>query len=174
MMESLLFDLRGARAFIFLEYFIMEDGAFLSAVEEILSEKTLHGVEVRLIYDDVGCMCRLSKNALQRLEKSGIKPLVHNPIRASADCGLNNRTHRKIAVIDGVVGYVGGVNLTDECIGRWHKGDFKDSAVRIKGEATNELTYLFLCDTALNTKVKDTDFQKYYRYGKNGGCGKGF
>lgn len=157
-------DLRLAESFIFLEYFIVEEGEFWREVEEILTEKSLHGVEVRLLYDDVGCVRRLPKGLHERLTKKGISVCAHFPIRPNGNNEFNNRTHRKIAVIDGRVGYLGGVNISDECLGGWRHGSFKDTAVRIEGNGVNELCYLFLCGFALGRGEADGNFRKYYRY----------
>lgn len=163
-MKMLIRDLKEATKFIFLEYFIIEDGSFWESVESILCEKSLHGVEVRLIYDDLGCMYRLPRELKKRLGESGVQVLSHSPIRCNGFADFNNRTHRKIAVIDSRCAYTGGVNLTDECIGHSKNGVFKDTAVRIEGNAANELCHLFLCDFALGTGKIESSAKDYYRY----------
>ena len=163
-MQRLIHDIGNAREFIFLEYFIIEEGEFLDAVITALSKKTQHGVKVTVIYDDVGCMRRLPSKFKKQLSKIMVRLVAHFPIFPNKYSKFNNRTHRKIAVIDGRIGYVGGVNISDECIGKWGRGVFKDSAVRIEGNAVNELSYLFLSNLCLNLGRGVCDFNSYYRY----------
>ena len=152
-MDALIKDLKSAKNFIFIEYFIMEKGKFLSAVIEVLKEKALAGVEVKLVYDDIGCMVKLPANYYRTLKKYGIKATPFSKIRGSADSEFNNRSHRKIAVIDGKIAYTGGVNIADEYINEFPiYGDFKDGGIRIEGEGVWEFTKLFLFDYGMNIK----------------------
>ncbi len=151
MHERLLEDLRGAERFIYLEYFIIEQGVFWDSILEILREKAAAGVEVRVIYDDIGCMTTLPGNYYKKLKEMGIQATVFSILRGNADSEFNNRSHRKITVIDGKIGYTGGVNLADEYIGKVERfGHWKDTAVRLEGEAVWELTELFLADYGIN------------------------
>ncbi len=158
-------DLRKAEKFIFMEYFIIEGGLFWNTILEILKEKAANGVEVRVVYDDIGCMMTLPGNYYKQLRKMGIKAVPFSRLRGQANNEFNNRSHRKITVIDGKVGYTGGVNIADEYINRIQKfGHWKDVGLRLQGEAVNELTRLFLIDYGLNDKHADDDFADYFRY----------
>ncbi|MBR2324833.1 MAG: cardiolipin synthase [Clostridia bacterium] len=145
MLASLLSDLRRARRYIFLEYFIIEDGVMWGQVHEILKEKAKSGVEVRVIYDDIGCFLRVPKIFQKTLESEGIKCRVFNPFRPLFTSLHNHRDHRKIAVIDGEFAYTGGANLADEYINAVSPlGHWKDAAVRLSGGAALSLCAVFL------------------------------
>lgn len=149
----LLEDLRAAQHFIFMEYFIIEEGVFWNSILDILKEKAAAGVTVRVIYDDIGCMSTLPGNYYKNLRSFGIEAVPFSFLRGNADSEFNNRSHRKITVIDGRIGYTGGINLADEYINEKEKhGHWKDVAVRLEGEAVWELTKLFLIDFGLNQK----------------------
>ncbi len=151
MFEPLLEDLRRAEKFIYMEYFIIEEGVFWNAILDILREKAAAGLEVKVIYDDVGCMTTLPGNYYKKLQKMGIEATVFSRLRGNADSEFNNRSHRKITVIDGKIGYTGGINLADEYIGRVERfGHWKDTGIRLEGEAVWELTELFLSDYGIN------------------------
>ncbi len=156
-------DLKKAEKFIFMEYFIIEGGLFWNTILEILKEKAANGVEVRVVYDDIGCMMTLPGNYYKKLAKLGIKAVPFSRLRGQANNEFNNRSHRKITVIDGKVGYTGGVNIADEYINRVERfGHWKDVGLRLQGEAVNELTRLFLIDYGLNAKKADDNFADYY------------
>ena len=156
-------DLKKAEKFIFMEYFIIEGGLFWNTILEILKDKAASGVEVRVVYDDIGCMMTLPGNYYKRLRKMGIKAVPFSRLRGQANNEFNNRSHRKITVIDGKVGYTGGVNIADEYINRIQKfGHWKDVGLRLQGEAVNELTRLFLIDYGLNDGKADDNFADYY------------
>ena len=143
--EALLSELEKAEKFIFLEYFIIQEGKMFNSILEILERKAKEGVDVRLIYDDVGCLVTLPHNYHKEIEKKGIKCRVFNPIKPFFTRRLNNRDHRKIAVIDGNVGFTGGKNLADEYINEYEKhGYWKDAAIMLKGDAVWSLTIMFL------------------------------
>ncbi len=143
--ERLKEALRNAQRFIFLEYFIIGEGVMWGEVLEILKEKAAKGVEVRVIYDDMGCMMTLPFGYDRKLEQEGISCAVFNPMVPLLSPRLNNRDHRKIAVVDGCTGFTGGINLADEYINvRERFGHWKDTAVMIKGEAVWNLTVMFL------------------------------
>lgn len=153
MHESMLSDIRSAEKFIFLEYFIIEEGIFWNSILEILKEKAASGVDVRVMYDDIGCMSTLPGNYSKILNKYGIKTAIFSKLRGSADSEFNNRSHRKILVIDGKIGYTGGVNIADEYINaRRRFGHWKDTGIRLEGEAVWELTNLFVSNFGLNSK----------------------
>lgn len=143
--ERLQEELKKAERYIFLEYFIIEEGVMWNSILEILVEKARQGLDVRVIYDDVGCLLTLPYRYHQYLEKLGIKCCVFNPLTPVLSLGHNNRDHRKIAVIDGYTGFTGGINLADEYINVYEKyGHWKDSAIMLKGEAVWSFTVMFL------------------------------
>ena len=143
--EALLRELKKAEKFIFLEYFIIQEGKMFNSILEILEEKAKQGVDIRLIYDDVGCIVTLPHNYKNTLEAKGIKCRVFNPIKPFFTRRLNNRDHRKIVVIDGDVGFTGGINLADEYINEYEKhGYWKDAGIMLKGDAVWNLTVMFL------------------------------
>lgn len=143
--EALKTELKKAEKFIFMEYFIVEEGEMWNALLDILKEKTAEGVEVRFMYDDIGSISKVPAKYYKKLQKSGIKALRFNPFRPFLTGIHNNRDHRKITVIDGKVGFVGGANLADEYINKTSPyGIWKDSAVKLEGEAVRSLTTMFL------------------------------
>ena len=161
--KKLLEDLEQAKEFIFLEYFILGEGTMWNAVLEILERKVREGVEVRLIYDDVGSVFVLPKNYDEVMEKKGIKCIAFNRIIPVMALILNNRDHRKIAVIDGRVGYTGGINISDEYINYTHPhgGYWKDAGIRIEGEAVRNFTAMFLQMWNMVRYTED-DYSRYF------------
>ena len=159
--QEMLVELKKAKKFIFMEYFIVGEGIFWDSILEILEEKVKEGVEVRVMYDDFGCISTLPKKYYKKLEKKGIKAIAFNPLKAYFSVRINNRDHRKICVIDGNVGFCGGINLADEYINEKERfGVWKDTALLIKGNAVWSLTLMFLQNW--NTHVKeDPDFEIY-------------
>lgn len=138
-------ELEKAEKFIFLEYFIISEGEMWNTILDILVRKSEEGVDVRLIYDDIGCLLTLPYKYDRELEKKGIKCRVFNKFRPILSTKMNNRDHRKILIIDGNTAFTGGVNLADEYINRYEKhGHWKDSAVMIKGQAVRSFTLMFL------------------------------
>lgn len=143
--EDLIEDIKNAKSFIFLEYFTIDKGYVWDTLVSLLEQKIEEGVDVRLIYDDFGCMNKMGRDFGDRLRASGIKYQVFNPIKYMVLPQHNNRNHRKIAVIDGKIGYTGGLNLADEYINKIVRfGHWKDSGVRIEGQAVWSLTVFFL------------------------------
>lgn len=163
MFAAMCKDLKRAEKFIFLEYFIIEEGVFWTTVLEILKEKAAAGVEVRVVYDDIGCMKTLHGDYVRTLKKAGIKATVFSRLKGKADSEFNNRSHRKITVIDGKIGYTGGVNLADEYINEVERfGHWKDGGVRLEGKAVYEITKLFLTDYYINVKKPDAPQNEYF------------
>ena len=157
MWESMLRDLESAERFILMEYFIIEEGVFWNSILDILKRKAKAGVDVRVMYDDIGCMNTLPGNYNKILEKDGIKSVVFSKLRGSADNEFNNRSHRKILVIDGKIGYTGGVNIADEYVNEKARfGHWKDTSIRIEGEGVYELTKLFLWNFGINSRELPT------------------
>ncbi len=157
----MLEELRKAEKFIFLEYFIIEEGVMWNAMLDILKEKVASGVEVRVMYDDLGSFGTLPASYVKTLESYGIKAVNFNRINPVLNIILNHRDHRKIMVIDGKVAFSGGVNLADEYINaRVIHGHWKDNVIRIKGEAVWSYTVLFLTNwNAL--RHEDSDYTIY-------------
>lgn len=142
-LEAMLDALESATHFIFLEYFIIKDGVMWQSVFEVLERKVKEGVIVRLIYDDWGCA--LFPKLQSVCDRAGIEAYAFNPLRARLAIQMNNRDHRKICVVDGRIGFVGGANLADEYINIGSKyGHWKDTAVMIEGDAVYSLTLMFL------------------------------
>ncbi len=142
---AMLEDLENAKHFIFLEYFIISEGELWQKVFDILKRKAAQGVEVRVIYDDVGSAWGAPKHLAQQLRLNGIRCIPFNPAQPLLAIVMNHRDHRKITVVDGIVGYTGGINIADEYINQKHRfGYWKDTAVRLEGEAVWNLTVLFL------------------------------
>lgn len=132
--ERLKTELKKAKHFIFLEYFIIEEGIMWNSILEILSAKAKEGLDVRVMYDDIGCLFTLPKDYPKTLRSMGIACAVFNPARAFPSALLNHRDHRKILVIDGISAFTGGVNLADEYINVIDKyGHWKDAAIFIEG-----------------------------------------
>ena len=153
MYKRLLQDLNTAKKFIYMEYFIIEEGKFWNSILDILKRKVTEGVEVKVIYDDIGCMMTLPGDYHKTLKAYGIEATPFSRLKGNADSEFNNRSHRKITVIDGKVGYTGGVNIADEYINEVVKyGHWKDIAIRLEGEAVWELTKLFLVDFGINVR----------------------
>ena len=145
MFPRLLEELRRAEKYIFIESFIVQEGKFWDSVLEILQAKAADGVDVRVMYDDVGCIRTLPPGYQQKLRSMGIKCTVFNPMTAKLDIGINNRDHRKIIIIDGQKAFIGGINLADEYINEKERlGYWKDSALMLSGGAVAGLLLIFL------------------------------
>lgn len=143
--ESMVAELEKAKKFIFMEYFIVEEGYMWDTILDILIEKAQEGVEVRFMYDGMCAFTLLPYNYPKKLKRYNIQCKMSNKIRPFVSTVQNNRDHRKICVIDGMVGYVGGVNLADEYINKKERfGHWKDTAVMLKGDAVQSLTMIFL------------------------------
>ena len=162
MFEAMLDDLRSAKKFIFLEFYIIDPGLMWNRILEILVDKVQQGVEVKLLYDDIGCMATLPGDYTKRLRKMGIDAHKFNKVIPRMTVAYNNRDHRKILVVDGQVGYTGGINLADEYINHIVRfGHWKDGGVRLEGGAVKALTRLFLMNWYIN-RGEITDFDRYH------------
>ncbi len=145
MFRDMLEELKKAEYYIFLEYFIIGEGVMWNRILEILEKKVSEGVDVRLIYDDMGCVSLLPREYDRTLEAKGIKCMAFNRIGAFRSMVMNHRDHRKILVIDGHTAFTGGINLADEYINvKKRFGHWKDTGVRLKGEAVWNFTLMFL------------------------------
>lgn len=143
--RQLLPELEKAEKFIFMEYFILDEGILWDSVLEILKRKAADGVDVRLLYDGTCEFTLLPRDYPKKLEKFGIRCRVFAPLEPFVSTHYNYRDHRKITVIDGRVGFTGGVNLADEYINRREKyGHWKDTALMLTGPAVRSFTVMFL------------------------------
>ena len=162
MWQQMLEDLKRAEKFIFLEYYIVEEGLMWDSILEILEEKAAQGVEVKMLYDDIGCMVTLPGDYTVHLRSKGIDAHKFNKVIPRMTVAYNNRDHRKILVIDGQISYTGGINLADEYINRIERfGHWKDSGIRIDGPATQAFTRLFLMNWYIN-RGEISDFDQYH------------
>lgn len=145
MFEAMLEAVKGAEKFIFLEYFIYDEGEMLDRLLEVLEEKVALGVEVRMMYDDVGCVSTLPSNYAKRMRERGIQCIAFNPFLPVMSIIMNNRDHRKILVVDGKIAFTGGINIADEYINTISRfGYWKDTGVKIEGKAVWSFTAMFL------------------------------
>lgn len=143
-LPRLLDELRAAERYIFIEFFILAEGAMWNQIYEILKEKAQNGVEVKIIFDDFGSIKRQSKTFISSLRKNNISVSIFNPINPIMNIFMNNRNHRKIVVIDGKVAITGGINIGDEYINREERfGYWLDSAIIIKGDAVKSFLVMF-------------------------------
>ncbi len=155
-------ELKKAKHFIFLEYFIIDKGSMWDETLAVLKQKAAEGVEVKLIYDDFGCIT-LPLHYDRELNEMGIETYRFNTLRPALLIQMNNRDHRKICVIDNQVGFTGGVNLADEYGNRIRRfGYWRDDAIMIRGEAVWSLSVMFL--GMFSYLKKDTDTMDYARY----------
>lgn len=144
MFPALLADLRAAKEFIFLEYFIIEPGEMWNAIESVLAEKAAAGLDVRVLYDDLGSIASFNLADARRLRKKGIACVPFNPMFAVKGTA-NYRDHRKMLIVDGTVAYSGGINLADRYINRsCPLGQWKDIAFRVTGAPAQSFLHMFL------------------------------
>lgn len=159
--EQMKRDLEKAEHFIFMEYFIIEDGSSFWEIEDILIRKARAGVDVRLLYDDIGSMGYVNMRFARRMNQEGITCYAFNPATPILNLFLNHRDHRKITVIDGKVGYTGGYNLSNDYFGRTNRlGKWKDTGLRLEGEAVRSLTAAFGEVWSVQSKTKE-DFSQF-------------
>ena len=160
-LEAMKEELEKAERFIFMEYFIVEDESSFRELEQILVRKAKQGVEVRLMYDDIGSVGKVNMLFAKRLNDKGIRCMPFNPALPFLNLFMNHRDHRKITVIDGKVGFTGGYNLADEYFDRTHPyGYWKDTGIKLEGEAVRSLTATFLELWNVQSKENE-DFSKY-------------
>ena len=168
--EAQLVELEKAEHFIFMEYHAIEDAEAWQRIQQVLEERVNAGVEVRVFYDDMGSIGFINTDFIKKLDAVGIQCRVFNPFMPGLNVFLNNRDHRKITVIDGKVGFTGGYNLANEYFNLTHPyGQWKDTGIRLEGEAVRSLTVTFLeMWNAVSDKDKnDSDFNKFlpdYKY----------
>ena len=145
MFPDMITALEQAQQFVFMEYYIVEAGYMLYRILEILERKVQAGVDVRLIYDDIGSIGTVPKDFAKTLKAYGIKCMPFQPFQPFMSVLMNNRDHRKMMIIDGKTGFIGGTNLADEYINHVERyGYWKDTAVRLDGAAVQSMTLMFL------------------------------
>ncbi len=138
-------EIKKAKKFIFLEYFIFDKGVFWDTILEILKQKVNEGVEVLLMYDDMGSIASLPMHYYKELRSYGIHAVAFNPARPRLNPKLNYRDHRKVCIIDGNVAISGGLNIADEYINRKiTHGHWKDNGFIIRGDGVWNYTFMFL------------------------------
>lgn len=160
--EAQIEAVKNAKNFIFMEYFAMEDSEAFGRLKAELVKKVKEGVEVRILYDDVGSISFVNPEFQKNLVKQGIQCRIFNKVIPVFRMFLNNRDHRKIMVIDGQIGFTGGYNIADEYFNIVHPyGQWKDSGVCIQGAAVRSLTAMFL-EMWNATKKADKQFERYF------------
>lgn len=163
-LEAQLKAMAKAEKFIFMEYHAIEDKESWARIQEVLTERVAAGVEVRIFYDDMGSIGFINTDFVKKMRSLGIACRVFNPFVPGLNLFLNNRDHRKITVIDGKVGFTGGYNLANEYFNITHPyGRWKDTGIRIEGEAVRSLTVTFLemWNAVRRQGAEDTDYVKY-------------
>lgn len=154
-------EIENAKKFIFLEYFIIDKGTIWNGILEVLKRKVKEGLDVRIVYDDMGCIGTLPGNYYKQLRRLGIQCYAFNRFVPLVNGRINNRDHRKISVIDGNVGFTGGINLADEYFNvKKVYGYWKDDAIMIKGDAVRSFTLMFL-NLWDSLSKKEDDFRKF-------------
>lgn len=173
-LEAMLEDMEQAKEFIFMEYFAVEDAEVWHRIEDVLVRKSQEGVEVRFIYDDFGSIGFVKPEFAIRLNKKGIKTRIFNPLVPAIYIFMNHRDHRKITVIDNKISYSGGYNIADEYFNIVHPyGHWKDSGIRLEGDAVNSHTVMFLqmWNSIMHTDRDYSMYLKPYEGTPNGACG---
>lgn len=159
--KKLLEELKKAERYIFLEYFIIELGEVWDSILKVLVEKAKEGVEIRLIYDDIGCLDSIPYEYPEFLKNNGIDSISFNRFKPVLTTKHNNRDHRKIVVIDGIVAITGGINLADDYVSiKGNLGYWKDASILLKGDASWKFTVMFLDNWGFITG-KVEDYNKY-------------
>ena len=142
---AMLEELQKAEHYIFIEFFIIAQGKMWDPILQILREKAAAGVDVRVVYDDFGCITRLPMQYAKKLREMGIRAHAFNPYVPILSARLNNRDHRKLMIIDGRAAFTGGVNLADEYINELERfGRWKDCGILVRGKAVWSMTVMFL------------------------------
>ena len=166
--ERLKEEIAKAEKFIFLEYFIIQEGIMWDSVLKLLIDKVKEGVDVRVIWDGMGSMGTLPRNYDKTLRGLGIKVMVFNPFIPIATVIQNNRDHRKIVVIDGHTAFTGGINLADEYINTYERfGHWKDAGIMLKGDAAARFTLIFLENWYI-ANPRDEDIGRFVNIGTVG------
>jgi cardiolipin synthase len=161
--EAIFEEIEQAENFILLNFFIVGEGALWDRMHTLLLKKRSAGVRVLFLYDDFGAVLRTPKNFKRSLESEGFEIRVFNPIHKYTDkLYMNYRSHQKIIVIDGNVGFTGGINLADEYVNLVSRfGIWKDNAVRVEGDAVWGLTVTFLQMWEVSSEDDKLDYSPY-------------
>ncbi len=172
--EEMLQDLKNAKKFIFIEYFVIEESVMWSKILEILLQKVKSNVEVFILYDSLGSVALATHRYERYLKSFGLNVKIFSPFIPVYDTALNNRDHRKLIDIDGTIAYTGGLNISDEYINLNHKrfDYWKDSAIKIQGPAVKTFTVTFLQLWYLQTKKSDLSFKDFDRFVNIPKCNK--
>lgn len=159
--EAQLEELSKAEHFIFMEYHAIQEAEAFERLKAVLAERASKGVEIRIIYDDVGSIGFIDPGFIKRMEDIGVQCRMFNPVKPVMNIFMNNRDHRKITVIDNKIGFTGGYNLADEYFNITHPyGYWKDTGVKLAGDAVESLTAMFL-EMWNAMRETDTDYGKY-------------
>ncbi|PRY82809.1 cardiolipin synthase [Alkalibacterium olivapovliticus] len=143
--EALKQAISRAEKYIFFEFFIIADGTMWQSLLDLMIEKAEAGVDVRIMYDDIGSFVTLPSDIKQKIESKGISCRIYNPFHPVLTSSQNNRDHRKIVSVDGHTAFTGGINIGDEYINEIERfGHWKDNGVRLTGKGAWGLTLIFL------------------------------
>ena len=160
--SELIRALKKAKHFIFMEYFIITISKMWDEILEVLIQKQKEGVEIRIIYDDLGSATKLPYFYHKKLKKLGFHVIRFNPMKLHVNYAMNFRDHRKIVVIDNQIAFTGGFNIGDEYTNKKKVfGHWNDAGIMIEGEAVWSMTMLFLENWSFSAKIKDPNFSKY-------------
>lgn len=164
MFAAMLEKINQAKKYIFLETFIMSPGVMLDRLIEALKQKVDEGVEVRVMYDDIGSMKHLPRNYYKQLQRMNIKCIVFNKYNPVVTVVHNNRDHRKLLIVDGEYGFIGGINIADEYINEIKPfGHWKDNGIMLYGEGVKNMVILFLEMWNVYSKNKQESFEEYIK-----------
>ncbi|SCW39824.1 cardiolipin synthase [Ruminococcaceae bacterium YRB3002] len=163
--QAMIEDISKARSYVFMEYHAIENKEAFEPLHECLKAKAAAGVDVRVIYDDIGSFVFVNSDFKKMLESEGIKCCIFNPMSPMLDVFMNNRDHRKICVVDGEIGYTGGFNIANEYFNITHPfGQWYDTGIRMEGPAVKNLTVMFLTMWELyDDSTHDVDFSLFYQ-----------
>lgn len=175
--EAMLEEMRKATSYIFFEFFIVADGRMWDEMRTIMEQKAAEGVEVRVMYDDIGCFVTLDKETPRKLEEAGIQCRTYNPFHPIITSAQNNRDHRKVLSIDGKVAFTGGINIADEYINEIERfGHWKDTGIKMAGPGAWGQTLVFLqLWQSMDTELTDDKVAPYVpEFDETVDCTKGF
>ena len=171
--KNLLEELKNAKKYIFLEFFIIDKGYMLNTLIDILKKKISEGVEVRIMYDGMGSLFTMHKDFYDELTSYGIKCKIFSPLKPIFSFHYNYRDHRKLCIIDGDIVYTGGFNIADEYINKKTRfGYWKDGGVKITGDVVN--TYIVMFLELWNIDTKDHEYEKYVSINKSTNANNGY
>lgn len=144
--DAMIEDMKNAEKFIFLQYFILDGGVLWDRIRDVLLEKSKQGVEIRLMYDDLGSILCAPEKGLRMLKEHGVQIVRFNPVhKFISRLFINYRNHQKMTIVDGHIAYTGGTNIADEYINAYPKhGHWKDTGIRMEGAAAWSMTVTFL------------------------------